>query len=161
MQTLPRIQQPLFSNTLVLPPAIEARLRDKSLPVQEEPEDGITAFKNGDTQRGHHLEDDNDTLIENDIEFPTGGDEDHDGERTSHSLTVNLPEPYPARQYTPQPANQCPANLSLHHVLLADAPKEPLEVSSHSLPSRCRLISLERDLLGGAPEKRLTNVRSH
>jgi len=160
-QDMSMVQQPLLSNTLLLPPAIETRLRDKSLPVQEEPEDGFTAFKNGDTQRSHHLEDDNDTLIENDIEFPTGGDEDHDGEHTPRSLTANLPELYPARQYTPQPANQCPANLSLHHVLLADAPEEPLEVSFHSLPSRCRLISLERDLLGGASEKRLTNVRSH
>jgi len=112
----------LSSNTPPLQ-AMKTRTPDKSLPVQEEPEDDIAAFKNGSTRRRYshgngHSEDDDDTLIENDIEFPTGGNEEHDGEPESYtprSVTVNLPEPLPSRQYAPQPVNQRLANLNKHH----------------------------------------------
>ncbi|OAX32949.1 hypothetical protein K503DRAFT_566416, partial [Rhizopogon vinicolor AM-OR11-026] len=104
----------LSSNTPPLQ-AMKTRTPDKSLPVQEEPEDDIAAFKNSDY--GHN-EDDDDTLIENDMEFPSGGHEDHEAEPESYtprSPTVNLPEPYPVRQYAPQPTNQRLANLGKHH----------------------------------------------
>jgi hypothetical protein len=113
----------LSSNTPPLQ-AMKTRTPDKSLPVQEEPEDDIAAFKSGGSQRGYshangHTEDeDEDTLIENDIEFPTGVNEDHDGEPESYtprSPSVNLPESYPVRQYGAQPASQRLANLNKHH----------------------------------------------
>lgn len=112
----------LSSNTPPLQ-AMKTRTPDKSLPVQEELEDDVAAFKNDTTQRGYshgntHSEDDDDTLIENDIEFPTGGNEDHDGEQESYtprSPSVNLPEPYPVRQFASQPVNQRLVNLNRHH----------------------------------------------
>ncbi|KAG2038262.1 hypothetical protein BDR03DRAFT_933652 [Suillus americanus] len=101
--------------------AMKTRTPDKSLPVQEEPEDEIATSKNGDNYThgsDYHEEDDNDTLIENDHDFPIDGNGDRDGEIESYtprSPTASLPEPYSARQYPSQPANQRLSSLTKHH----------------------------------------------
>ncbi|KAG0697111.1 hypothetical protein DFH29DRAFT_984406 [Suillus ampliporus] len=122
----------ISDNTRVTPPAVsklasntpplqamKTRTPDKSLPVQEEPEDDIAASKNDDSYNlGIDYQEDDDTLIENDNEFPVNGNGDHDGELESYtprSPTASLPEPYPSRQYAPQPTNQRLTNLAKHH----------------------------------------------
>ncbi|KAG2053768.1 hypothetical protein BDR06DRAFT_885301 [Suillus hirtellus] len=101
--------------------AMKTRTPDKSLPVQEEPEDDIATSKNGDDYahgNDYNEDDDNDTLIENDNDFPVDGNRDHDGELESYtprSPTASLPEPYSTRQYPTQPANQRLSSLTKHH----------------------------------------------
>lgn len=110
----------LASNTPPLQ-AMKTRTPDKSLPVQEEPEDDIATPKNGDNYshgNDYHEEEDNDTLIESDHDFPIAGSGDHDGEPESYtprSPTASLPEPYSARQFPTQSANQRLSSLTKHH----------------------------------------------
>ncbi|KAF9236902.1 hypothetical protein BU15DRAFT_49464 [Melanogaster broomeanus] len=104
--------------------AMKTRTPDKSLPVQEEPEDDVSmSIKNGSghLQYEHgvntHRDDDDDTLIENETEYLRDDNSDHDGESGSYtprSPSITLPEPYPARHYVP-PANNRLVNLTKHH----------------------------------------------
>lgn len=109
----------ITSNTPPLQ-AVKTRTPDKSLPVQEEPEDDIAASKNGDNYthgNDYHEEEDNDTLIENDLDFPVDGNGERDGELESYtprSPTTSLPELYSARQYPTQPASQRLSGITKH-----------------------------------------------
>ncbi|KAF9224583.1 hypothetical protein BS17DRAFT_808244 [Gyrodon lividus] len=126
MRTTPPAVSKLASQT---PPvqAMKTRTPDKSLPVQEEPEDDVSASMktgSGHLQYEHggnpHRDDDDDTLIENEneTEYMQGDNSDHDGESASYtprSPSINLPEPYPVRHHVPSPTNTRLASLTKYH----------------------------------------------
>ncbi|KAF8838671.1 hypothetical protein BDN67DRAFT_906954 [Paxillus ammoniavirescens] len=124
MRATPPAVSKLASQT---PPvqAMKTRTPDKSLPVQEEPEDDISAStksSSGHLQYEHgaspHRDDDDDTLIENETEYMQGDNSDHDGESGSYtprSPNINLPESLPVRQYVPSPTNTRVVNLAKYH----------------------------------------------
>lgn len=122
MRTTPPAVSKLASQTPPLQ-AMKTRTPDKSLPVQEEPEDDVSsATKNGSghLQYDHggapHRDDDDDTLIENETEYLRGDDQDVTPESyTPRSPSTNLPEIYPARHYVPPAANNRLASLTKHH----------------------------------------------
>jgi hypothetical protein len=103
--------------------AMKTRTPDKSLPVQEEPEDDDASLKDN---TGHlHCDhggnpphdDDDDTLIETETGYMRpGNDNDRDGDSGSYtprSPSVTLPDSYPPRHYS-YPNNRL-ANLTKHH----------------------------------------------
>lgn len=106
--------------------AMKTRTPDKSLPVQEEPEDDVAASLKDNTS---HLQydhagnpphdDDDDTLIETETGYiRPGNDNDHDGDSASYtprSPSVTLPETYPARHYVSSHPNNRLASLTKHH----------------------------------------------
>ncbi|KAH7881846.1 hypothetical protein F5I97DRAFT_2069387 [Phlebopus sp. FC_14] len=118
LRTTPPAVSKLASQTPPLQ-AMKTRTPDKSLPVQEEPEDDISASLKDDHDGSPHRDDDDDTLIENenDGEYLVG-ENDQDGELGSYtprSPSANLPEPYPSRHYVPPPTLNRLANLTKHH----------------------------------------------
>lgn len=101
--------------------AMKTRTPDKSLPVQEEPEDDVAASlkDTGHLQYDHGgnppRDDDDDTLIETETGY-MHNDNDRDGDSGSYtprSPSVTLPESYPTRHYS-YPNNRL-ANLTKHH----------------------------------------------
>ncbi|KAH7922877.1 hypothetical protein BV22DRAFT_1016446 [Leucogyrophana mollusca] len=126
LRTTPPAASKLASQTPPLQ-AMKTRTPDKSLPVQEEPEDDIAALKNDNSHiqqydrldsRTGHRDDDDDTLIENESEDNLDLNGDRDGEPESYtprSPTVGLPDAYQNRQYNGQSANSRLASLTKHH----------------------------------------------
>ncbi|KAH0839334.1 hypothetical protein J3R83DRAFT_16 [Lanmaoa asiatica] len=105
--------------------AMKTRTPDKSLPVQEEPEDDVAALKDstGHLQYDHGgnppRDDDDDTLIDTETGYMRpGSDNDRDGDSGSYtprSPSVSLPEQYPARHYANSHPNNRLASLTKHH----------------------------------------------
>ena len=105
--------------------AMKTRTPDKSLPVQEEPEDDVAALKDstGHLQYDHGVipprDDDDDTLIETETGYMRpGNDNDRDGDSGSHtprSPSVTLPDSYSARHYAASLPNNRLASLTKHH----------------------------------------------
>ena len=106
--------------------AMKTRTPDKSLPVQEEPEDDVAASLKdspGHLQYDHGgnppHDDDDDTLIETETGYMRpGNDNDRDGDSGSYtprSPSVTLPEAYPARHYVTSHPNNRLASLTKHH----------------------------------------------
>ncbi|KAG9308741.1 hypothetical protein JVU11DRAFT_10114 [Chiua virens] len=106
--------------------AMKTRTPDKSLPVQEEPEDDVAASSKdspGHLQYDHGgntpREDDDDTLIETETGYMRpGNDNDRDGDSGSYtprSPSVALPETYPTRHYISSHPNNRLASLTKHH----------------------------------------------
>lgn len=124
-RTTPPAASKLASQTPPLQ-AMKTRTPDKSLPVQEEPEDDVAASSKDDTghlQYDHggntSREDDDDTLIEPESAYMRpGSDNDHDGDSASYtprSPSVTLPETYAARHYVSSHPNNRLASLTKHH----------------------------------------------
>ncbi|KAF8120714.1 hypothetical protein EV363DRAFT_1368461 [Boletus edulis] len=135
----PRLTASNAENTRATPPAasklasqtpplqaMKTRTPDKSLPVQEEPEDDVAASLKGST--GHLQydhggnpppDDDDDTLIETETGYMRpGNDNDRDGDSggyTPRSPSVTLPESYQARHYASSLPNNRFASLTKHH----------------------------------------------
>ena len=105
--------------------AMKTRTPDKSLPVQEEPEDDVAASLKDNAGHLHYdhggnppHDDDDDTLIETETGYMRpGNDNDRDGDSGSYtprSPSVTLPESYSPRHYASYPNNRL-ANLTKHH----------------------------------------------
>ena len=105
--------------------AMKTRTPDKSLPVQEEPEDDVAASLKDNTGHLHYdhggnppPDDDDDTLIETETGYMRpGNDNDRDGDSGSYtprSPSVTLPDSYSPRHYVSYPNNRL-ANLTKHH----------------------------------------------
>ena len=140
--------------------AIKTRTPDKSLPVQEEPEDDVAASLKDDIQYDHSAnpprEDDDDTLIETETGYIRPADDnDHDGDSASYtprSPSVTLPESYPTRHYPSSLPNSRLASLTKHHrngstdqlglrsvdAVVNSKPPRPSEDSRESLALRVR-----------------------
>lgn len=105
--------------------AMKTRTPDKSLPVQEEPEDDVAVLKDSTGHlhydHGGNLprDDDDDTLIETETGYMLPeNDNDHDGDSGSYtprSPSVTLPDSYPARHYVSSHSNHRLASLTKHH----------------------------------------------
>ena len=103
--------------------AMKTRTPDKSLPVQEEPEDDVAASLKDHLQYDHGAnpprDDDDDTLIDTETGYMRpGNDNDRDGDSGSYtprSPSVTLPDSYPARHYVASYPNNRLANLTKHH----------------------------------------------
>jgi hypothetical protein len=159
---------------------MKTRTSDKSLPVQEEPEDDVASLKDN---TGHlHCDhggnpphdDDDDTLIETETGYMRpGNDNDRDGDSGSYtprSPSVTLPDSYPPRHYS-YPNNRL-ANLTKHHrngstdqlglrsfdaVVTSKSPPRP---SEESRESPAPLMQVNAEQIHGTPEETVRHQHS-
>ena len=163
--------------------AMKTRTPDKSLPVQEEPEDDVAASLKGSI--GHLQydhggnpphDDDDDTLIETETGYMRpGNDNDRDGDSGSYtprSPSVSLPETYAVRSYVSSLPNNRLASLTKHHrngstdqlglrsVDAVVSAKPPLRPSEESRESPTLLMQVNAEQPHGTSEATVRRQQS-